>query len=327
MQHTYFRRVDDWSSVVQSSQIQFGTVGTLSFLWAFQVVLLFKCVSRLWRRRGVNSRMLLAFSIILFLLATYWNITAILLSSAFMFNAKFPIPSVTWFKLLAASNVASSLTSFLAEGFMVWRCCAVLVAGLRGPNRTILNLLQVILWMGFLGSYATTGVYVLAGSAPPYVFSIVTIAIHSALTTIIALRLWQYKHQNRLSSSIDRPFSSPFDFASALFIESASMYTMWMIALLIMTGANFRGATLEFSDLYYATVSGLLRPSAPWDLYNYVYFCSPAVQAASVYLVIFRLSNGHAVSKETVVDPIVLSDNFVGLEKYSDDVYLNEHMA
>lgn len=333
MTRTYFRRVDDWSSLVQAFQFQFGTMTTLSFLWGLQIYLFYQCICPLWdsRRKSARAHVLFWLTTILFLLANCWNFFTIVSCSAFLIDSKTPLPGLTWSALQRISGDVSATANALVQSFTIWRCYVVFLAGWKNPSRKVLYSLRILMALAFLATYGATAFHYIAKSGT--IKSLLPILTASGVTllcaTTIIVRLVQYRQRGFLvvssnTSSEDSAPSSPLGFILSLLIESGGLYALCMLAFVMMLHIHAYSVTLDFSDLYYTTVAGALRPQEPWRFYNIVYFCAPAVQVIAAYLALFRVANGRAVSRDTLVSPIVLEEHSskkeIIFDEYSDAV-------
>lgn len=216
------------------------------------------------------------------------------------------------------------------QSFMIWRCYVVLLAGWKSPARGALYFVRIVACLVSVATYVASAFSVVTAGAIAPLFPILTaFGVALLVATTIIIRLVNYRQRGFLvvspsSAPSEEPApSSLFDFVISLVAESGGLYALWMVAFAIMLHINSYSVTLEFDDLYYTAVSGALRPAEPWQLYHVVYFCTPAVQVIAAYLALARVASGRAVSKDTIVSPIVMEEESkaeIIFDEYSDAV-------
>ncbi|KAI0060430.1 hypothetical protein BV25DRAFT_961919 [Artomyces pyxidatus] len=269
-----------------------------AFGYGVQLVLYWACVRVLWKSHTRGRRpslFLIAYITVLCAMNTIWTGTSAYgLQLTFIDNRNYP-GGPFGFLLVEFSlpvNVLSLASyiigNILADALMLWRCWVIWAASIGRKA----NLVMVVPVLTLFGSLAMAIIYAIETASPAGFFSQVTVdfgivffalsmSLNILLTLMIVGRMWA--DQGRSSTARRSHYTS----ASTIFIESAALYAVSSLLLLV---------TYSIGNPINQIFLGL----------------SPSVQMIANYLIIYRVAKGRAWSTDlrTEEGALVFPDTF-----------------
>jgi len=260
--------------------------------FGMQFILYLACIYKLWggKNRTSYTYFLIGYLSLLNAMNTIWTGTSAYgLQITFIDNRNYP--GGPWaflgIEFSWASNVLSSASliigNILADLLLLWRCHVIFSAA---PTRTATYFL-IFPALLLLGSTSMAILFVISSASPsgfinskitasfalPYF--VLSLSLNIILTMMIVFRMYAHKLRGRAIFGTD--YGRHYTSISAMFVESAALYAICSILMLVTYGLN---------NPIYQIWLGLC----------------PAVQMASSYLIIYRVAEGSAWSNQTIAN-------------------------
>jgi len=256
--------------------------------FGIQFVLYCMCTKALWKRdpRTPFTNFLMVYIFILNAMNTIWTGTSAYgLQLTFIDYRNFPGGPLGFLgvEFSFTSNVLSLAAliagNVLADGLLLWRCY-VIWSGALGGKTTIVMIVPALM---LVGSIIVSCFFAISTVSPVGFFSqttvnfglpyfAVSLALNIILTILIVVRMLSQRNKGRLI--FGEEYGNHYTSVSTIFIESAALYCLFAILLLIT----------------YALGNPI----------NQIWLgISPAMQMLSTYLIIYRVVDGRAWTRDT----------------------------
>ncbi|KAI0060432.1 hypothetical protein BV25DRAFT_1955777 [Artomyces pyxidatus] len=260
--------------------------------YGIQLVLYAQCVRILCRTSPLsrNALFLISYITVLCAMNTVWTGTsAYSLQATFIDNRNYPGGpygfllvefSLPFNVVCLASYIIGNV---MADALLLWRCRVIWRAS-AGENADLVMIVPVLT---IFASLATGIIYAIDTSSPVGFFGRITInmgtvffaislSLNIMLTLMIVVRLWSYQRKSR--DVFGPRFGRKYTSFSTMFIESAAMYAICSVLLLV---------TYSIGHPINQIFLGL----------------SPSVQMIANYLIIYRVAQGRAWTEDTITNP------------------------
>ncbi|THV07198.1 hypothetical protein K435DRAFT_643875 [Dendrothele bispora CBS 962.96] len=304
---TYYGPVDETSSdiLLEKTFLNSGYLTGVAF--GIQLMVYGACIHLLWtkQRTAQSTKFFIPYLTILCALNLVWTATSAYgLQLTFIDNRNYPGGIITFLGVefaLPANivSLASYISSnILADALMIWRCYIVWAAA---PGAKMKALLVIILpSLMLLGSFSRSSSRQKLTLPGPGLFGSITavfatpffalsMVLNMVVSLLIMVRIWAYRRRGELPSSYG---GKSVSFA-AIFVESALLYSI--ISMLVVV-------TFSIGHPINQIWLGI----------------APATQLIANYLIIYRIAQGRALSKETdTVSSAAASENESTEEKVS----------
>lgn len=282
------RPQEDWNTIFLERNFLAGDCIT-SVGYGIQFVLFISCVRYLWGnwRERASSRILLVYISVIFVLSTmFLGVQARTVQLAYIDNRNFPGGPWAWF--LSTQELAVNvifyatffLMTFLADALVLWRCWVIWTSS----GRLVANLVVAFPALLLFASFAMGTLWTLQSSKPglslystlPLAFGtayyVISVSTNIILTILTSLRL--LLHRRTVLQSLAAEHAAQYVSILTIIIESAALYTVFAIPFLITYALNH---PLNQSFLGLAS----------------------SAQPIAAYLIIYRVAQGNAWSKDT----------------------------
>ncbi|KAG1764890.1 hypothetical protein EV702DRAFT_1204815 [Suillus placidus] len=175
-------------------------------------------------------------------------------------------------------NVTGMLTTLLADALVVWRCM-VIYTGCRFP----LWIIMIFPWLMFAACIAMALMWLIQVTTTSAYFSnsinftipilALSLALNIIITIAIVLRLLAFRYS--ISKALGSKYGTRYTSVAAMIIESAAIYSTFSVGFLTLFALN--------NPIFETFIEPL-----------------PEVQMIAMLLIIFRVAQGNAWSKDLV---------------------------
>ncbi|KAI0352273.1 hypothetical protein OH77DRAFT_1428820 [Trametes cingulata] len=268
--------------------------------YGVHVVLWTSCAMYLWkqRHRGWRTLFLLGFISLLFIVETMFAIVQARTVEVIYINNR-NYPGGPWSYFLASQNLAINVIfyatlfvmTFLCDTLMLWRSWIIWTAS----GRTTAYLVNLVPFIMLVASFVMGTLWTLQSSHPglslyskqPLAYGTayytISLGVNIILTALIIARLLMYRrtHLAHLPPEHAQQYLS----LAALIVESAALYSVFAIAFLVSYAMN-----APINQIWLGFASG--------------------AQPIATYLIIYRVADGTAWTKDTMNSQTLTSMNF-----------------
>ncbi|KAK7680041.1 hypothetical protein QCA50_016987 [Cerrena zonata] len=168
------------------------------------------------------------------------------------------------------SNVAFGISGLLTDAMLIWRCRQIWTFT-SFPRPDFIIFIPIILLVGSMVVFAWSCVAALFQGILAEIYFANTLALNIILTSLIVLRLWQCKVQLREVLGVEH--GQHYNILSLVFVESAFMNAVCSILLLASLLSVSKSPTVGLMFAVWIAIT-------------------PAIQACSSYLIIYRGTKG-----------------------------------
>ncbi|KAK7680883.1 hypothetical protein QCA50_016193 [Cerrena zonata] len=175
-------------------------------------------------------------------------------------------------KLALISNLAFAISGILTDAMLIWRCRQIWKFTLCS-RPSLVVLFPTLLLVGSMVPLGLSCAIGFTSNALTLTYFTVTLILNLLLTSLIILRLWQRKSQ--LQKTLGAGHGDHYNIISTVFAESAFMNAV--CSILLLASSLYRTASIS-------PIMGSML-----DVWVAI---TPAVQACSNYLIIYRGTKG-----------------------------------